>query len=88
MFLLPSGNRVQLPALPAAAGCHSLASTAALASGSVWSFGAVLARLADDADAFQYLIWRSIAIVARHRGVAARSAPAGSHAGCLPLRTA
>jgi drug/metabolite transporter (DMT)-like permease len=40
-----------------------LASTAALASGVVWSFGAILARLADDADAFQYLIWRSIAIV-------------------------
>ncbi|MGH9271985.1 MAG: DMT family transporter [Ilumatobacteraceae bacterium] len=39
------------------------ASVAALASGVVWSFGAVTARLADDADAFQYLIWRSIAIL-------------------------
>jgi len=40
-----------------------VASLAALGSGVVWSFGAILARLADDADAFQYLIWRSIAIV-------------------------
>ena len=39
------------------------ASAAALASGLLWSFGAVTARLADDADAFQYLIWRSIAII-------------------------
>jgi drug/metabolite transporter (DMT)-like permease len=29
----------------------------------VWSFGAVLARLADHSDAFQYLIWRSIGIL-------------------------
>ena len=40
-----------------------IASAAALGSGVVWSFGAVLARLADGADAFQYLIWRSVAIV-------------------------
>ena len=40
-----------------------LASIAALASGVVWSFGAVLARMADGADAFQYLIWRSVAII-------------------------
>ena len=40
------------------------ASLAALASGTVWSFGAILARLADGADAFQYLIWRSLAILA------------------------
>lgn len=30
----------------------------------VWSFGAILARRADDADAFQYLVWRSIAVIA------------------------
>jgi drug/metabolite transporter (DMT)-like permease len=40
------------------------ASLLALASGAVWSFGAITARLAEDADAFQYLIWRSIAIIA------------------------
>ena len=38
------------------------ASLLALGSGAVWSFGAITARLADGADAFQYLIWRSIAI--------------------------
>lgn len=41
-----------------------LASAMALGAGAVWSFGAVTARLADDADAFQYLIWRSIGIIA------------------------
>lgn len=45
----------------------------ALGSGVVWSFGAILARLAKQADAFQYLIWRSLGIlvvmevVARYR---------------------
>jgi drug/metabolite transporter (DMT)-like permease len=39
------------------------ASLLALGSGAVWSFGAITARLADGADAFQYLIWRSIAIL-------------------------
>lgn len=38
-------------------------SSAVLAAGVVWSFGAITARLADDADAFQYLIWRSVAII-------------------------
>ena len=36
----------------------------ALGAGAVWSVGAVTARLADDADAFQYLIWRSVGIIA------------------------
>ena len=40
-----------------------IASIAALASGIVWSFGAITARLADESDAFQYLIWRSVAII-------------------------
>ena len=40
-----------------------LASLVALGSGVVWSFGAVTARLADRSDAFQYLIWRSVAII-------------------------
>lgn len=40
-----------------------LASMVALGSGVVWSFGAVTARLADQSDAFQYLIWRSLAII-------------------------
>jgi len=41
-----------------------VASAMALGAGAVWSFGAVTARLADDTDAFQYLIWRSIGIIA------------------------
>ncbi len=53
------------------------ASLLALASGTVWSFGAITARLADGADAFQYLIWRSVAIVAVVEVVAlARRRPA------------
>jgi DME family drug/metabolite transporter len=40
-----------------------LASAMALGAGAVWSFGAVTARLADGADAFQYLIWRSVGII-------------------------
>jgi drug/metabolite transporter (DMT)-like permease len=40
-----------------------VASLAALAAGVVWSLGAINARLADESDAFQYLIWRSAAIV-------------------------
>lgn len=35
----------------------------ALGSGVVWSFGAVAAREAKHADAFQYLIWRSIGVL-------------------------
>ncbi|MEY4231173.1 MAG: hypothetical protein RLZZ362_2022 [Actinomycetota bacterium] len=34
-----------------------------LGAGAVWSFGAITARLADGADAFQYLIWRSVGII-------------------------
>ena len=40
-----------------------LASTMAFAAGLVWSLGALMARLADDTDAWQYLIWRSIGIL-------------------------
>lgn len=40
-----------------------VASALALAAGAVWSLGAVTARLADGADAFQYLIWRSVGII-------------------------
>lgn len=36
----------------------------ALSAGAVWSFGAITARLADQSDTFQYLLWRSIAIIA------------------------
>lgn len=34
-----------------------------LGAGIVWSFGATLARMADGADAWQYLIWRSVGII-------------------------
>jgi drug/metabolite transporter (DMT)-like permease len=36
----------------------------ALLAGLIWSFGAVTARLADGSDAFQYLLWRSVGIIA------------------------
>ena len=39
------------------------ASLMALGSGVVWSFGAVTARKAEHADAFQYLIWRSVGVL-------------------------
>ena len=39
------------------------ASIMALGAGVVWSFGAVTARMAKHADAFQYLIWRSVGVV-------------------------
>lgn len=41
-----------------------LAPVMALSAGALWSFGTVLARVADGSDAFQYLIWRSIGIIA------------------------
>ena len=60
-------DKVGLAAPSGKAGHHEsvpfLASVVALGSGVVWSFGAVTARLADHSDAFQYLIWRSIAII-------------------------
>jgi len=40
-----------------------IASLMAIGSGIVWSFGAVLKRLSEDVDAFQYLIWRSVGII-------------------------
>ena len=40
-----------------------LASVFALSAGLVWSFGVVTARKAEHADAFQYLIWRSVGII-------------------------
>ena len=39
------------------------ASLMALGAGVVWSFGAVTARMAKHADAFQYLIWRSVGVL-------------------------
>lgn len=48
----------------ATTGAATLGSLLALSAGAVWSFGAVTARVADRSDAFQYLIWRSIGIIA------------------------
>lgn len=42
----------------------ALGSSLALTAGAVWSFGAITARLADGSDAFQYLLWRSVGIIA------------------------
>ncbi len=39
------------------------ASLMAVAAGTTWSFGALCARMADGADAWQYLIWRSVGII-------------------------
>ena len=39
------------------------ASLMALGAGVVWSFGAIVVRKADGADAFQYLVWRSVGII-------------------------
>ena len=48
-------ERVRLPVVP---------SLLALGSGVVWSLGIVTARKANNTDAFQYLIWRSIGVIA------------------------
>jgi drug/metabolite transporter (DMT)-like permease len=40
-----------------------IASSMAVGAGIVWSFGAIASRSADQSDAFQYLIWRSIGII-------------------------
>jgi drug/metabolite transporter, DME family len=40
-----------------------VASAMALGAGTVWSFGAIIARKAEGADAFQYLVWRSVGII-------------------------
>ncbi|MEQ1872549.1 MAG: DMT family transporter [Ilumatobacteraceae bacterium] len=48
-------ERVRLPVV---------ASLLALGSGVVWSLGIVNARKANSTDAFQYLIWRSIGVIA------------------------
>ena len=40
-----------------------LDSAMALGAGVVWSFGVVTARTAEHSDAFQYMIWRSVAII-------------------------
>ena len=48
------------------AGAHGpvvVPSLMALGAGVVWSLGALAARLADQADAWQYLLWRSLAIL-------------------------
>ena len=48
---------------PEATSVPIAASFMALGAGVVWSFGAVTARLAKHADAFQYLIWRSVGVL-------------------------
>lgn len=40
-----------------------IASLLALGAGVVWSFGGITSRLADESDAFQYMVWRSIGII-------------------------
>jgi drug/metabolite transporter, DME family len=59
------------------------ASLIAISAGIIWSFGALAARKADSVDAWQYLMWRSIAVVAvmealalfKHRRLGLRSSP-------------
>ncbi len=62
-ILEESGTAAQAGIVGHADAVPLLASLVALGSGVVWSFGAVTARLADRSDAFQYLIWRSVAII-------------------------
>ena len=40
-----------------------VASLLAVGAGVVWSFGAIASRLADESDAFQYMIWRSLGVI-------------------------
>jgi len=40
-----------------------VASLLALGAGAVWSLGGIAAKVADGADPFQYLVWRSVAVV-------------------------
>jgi DME family drug/metabolite transporter len=61
MQSMPAATRTRVPLF---------ASLVALSSGVVWSFGTVLARLADHSDAFQYLIWRSLSIILVIEGIA------------------
>jgi drug/metabolite transporter, DME family len=53
--------------LAATTGVHSripiLASLMAFGAGVIWSLGALTTRLSTDTDAWQYLVWRSIAIL-------------------------
>ena len=61
---------------------HLFPPALAIGAGMVWSLGALMARLAEQSDAWQYLIWRSIGILvvvevvalARGRGLQLRSA--------------
>lgn len=41
-----------------------VASLMAVGSGVVWSFGGITARKAEHSDAFQYMLWRSVGIIA------------------------
>lgn len=49
-----------------------IAAAMALGAGAVWSLGAITTRWADQTDAFQYLIWRSVGIIAVVEVLAAR----------------
>ncbi|MGA0894956.1 MAG: DMT family transporter [Ilumatobacteraceae bacterium] len=49
-----SVTRERLPVVP---------SLLAVTAGVVWGFGTILKRVAEDTDAFQYLIWRSIGTI-------------------------
>ena len=40
-----------------------VASLLALGAGAVWSLGGITAQVADGADPFQYLVWRSVAVI-------------------------
>lgn len=46
------------------------ASAMALGAGAVWSLGGITAKVADGADTFQYMIWRSVGIIVVVEGLA------------------
>ncbi len=49
-----------------------VASLLAIGAGVVWSIGAVMSRKAENADAFQYMVWRSLGIIVVMEVLAAR----------------
>jgi drug/metabolite transporter, DME family len=58
-----NGNGMSVGHESSRAGSTNTASLVGLGAGVVWSLGALASRMADGSSAWQYLIWRSIAIV-------------------------
>ncbi|CAN5598378.1 hypothetical protein BH24ACT5_BH24ACT5_15720 [soil metagenome] len=59
----PVGTEAVAPGPPGTQHVQLLASLMAIGAGVIWSLGVITVRTADNTDAFQYMIWRSAAIV-------------------------